>query len=170
MFCTKCGNQFAEGQNFCGNCGTARNGGAPIQASRTEPSSPAGLVEVLPEKLEKILAENLQPGEHVQIKLKGANKEALVCTDRRVMILKTGAATGHLFGAGVFQLPYRNITGAQVNKHLISGYFEVSAGGSQNRNTTYMNAAQRENCVSIVSKDSFAKFRDAGAFILSRAS
>jgi hypothetical protein len=44
MFCTQCGNQIAEGKNFCGNCG-ARTGKAADPASDTGtrpfPSAPA---------------------------------------------------------------------------------------------------------------------------------
>jgi hypothetical protein len=76
-----------------------------------------------------VLSEVLEANETVHIKLKGAFKEALVCTNKRVLILKTGFMTGQTFGSNVFQSSYRNITGVQVKKHLITGYFEFSAGG-----------------------------------------
>lgn len=115
----------------------------------------------------------LEPSERVFVKLKGAFKEALICTDKRVLILKVGFMTGQTFGSNVFQCPYRNITGVQVKKHLISGYFELSAGGIQNRLTSYWQTGNgslehRENCVSLSSSDSFSKFREASGFILSR--
>jgi hypothetical protein len=125
------------------------------------------LVEELSPKLEKLVGESIQPNERVYIKLKGANPEALICTDRRVMILKIGGRTGHMFGSGVFQAPYRNITGAQVCKGMLMGYFEISAGGVQNRITTFHGAVRAENCVSLT-KDLIAKFQAAGTFILSK--
>jgi len=32
----------------------------------------------------------------------------------------------------MFQCPYANVAGAQVNLRLVTGYFEVSTGGMQN--------------------------------------
>ena len=131
----------------------------------------ADLVEDLPPKLERVLIENLQPGERVLIKLRGVFKEGLVCTDRRVLILKTGFMTHHFFGASVWQLPYRLIAGATVNTHLLSGYFELSSGGEQNIPTSYWGrdgASARENCVSL-RRDLFERFRRAAAFITMRA-
>jgi len=123
--------------------------------------------------LEKVLFEVIEPNETILIKLKGAFKEALVCTDKRVLILKAGLMTGQTFGSNIFQSPYRNITGVQVKKHLVTGYFELSAGGVQNRPTSYWETGQgapqrRENCVSLNSSAAFPRFREASSFILSR--
>jgi hypothetical protein len=136
-------------------------------------SGPSNLRDQLPGRLEKVLSEVLERDETVQVKLKGAFKEALVCTSKRVLILKAGFMTGQIFGSNIFQVPYRNITSAQVKEHLISGYFELSTGGEQNRPTSYWktghdSAQNRENCVSLNSRDAFRKFREASTFILSR--
>jgi hypothetical protein len=118
------------------------------------------------------LAGLLDPQEIVQVKLKGVFKEALVCTDRRVLILKSGFMTGHVFGTNVFQSPYRNITSAQVNTHLFTGYFEISAGGVQNVATSYWasgkNSPQkRDNCISL-NRRLFKTFQRAANFITAR--
>ena len=129
----------------------------------------------LPEILERALASALAPGERVFVKLKGTFKEALVCTDMRVMILKAGWVTGNLFGTNTFQCPYPNVAGAQVRFNLITGYFELSAGGMQNtpksfwKNDSNVNAAKALNCVSLNSREQAGRFQQACAFIMSRA-
>src|ERR1019366_10767698 len=87
------------------------------------------MIEPIPERLERALSRTLAPSEQVFIKLRGAFKEALVCTSMRIIILKAGWMTGQLFGTGMFQCPYANVAGAQVNYRLLTGYFEISAGG-----------------------------------------
>lgn len=130
------------------------------------------MFESLPERLAAALNQLLRPNEKVYIKLKGAFKEALICTDTRVIILKVGFMTGQTFGSNVFQLPYSQIAGVQVNFHLLTGYFEVSAGGMQNRPKSYWSqdadtdAKKALNCVSLVNGEQAARFREACAFIL----
>jgi hypothetical protein len=171
VFCNKCGTAVADTVNFCSQCG---NRFSPTDADVTaQGAPPPNLIDQLPGRLEKLLSEMLEPNETVHIKLKVAFDEALVCTNKRVLILKAGFMTGQTFGSNVFQVPYRNITGVQVKKHLFTGYFELSAGGVQNQPTSYWqtgktDAAKRENCVSLNSSDAFPKFREASSFILSR--
>ena len=182
MFCRNCGVQIDSSGQFCGSCGNRISPtnagvaapGAPHCVGAEKDYSPSGnLINQLPGRLEKLLSELLEPNEIVHIKLKGAFAEALVCTNKRVLILKAGFMTGQTFGSNVFQVPYRNITGVQVKKHLTTGYFELSAGGVQNQPTSYLGASrsaarERENCVSLNSSDVFPRFREASSFILSR--
>jgi len=97
-----------------------------------------------------------------------------VCTDSRVIILKGGWMTGQLFGTDTFQCPYANIAGAEVKFHLLTGYFELSAGGMQNTPKSFwktdnkVRAANAPNCVSISGPDQARKFRQACAFIMAR--
>jgi hypothetical protein len=134
------------------------------------------MIEQIPDRLETTLQQSLAPNERVYVKLRGAFKEALVCTNFRVMILKGGWMTGQLFGIGTFQCPYANVAGAQVNFHLVTGYFELSAGGMQNTPKSFWNndksvsAAKAPNCVSISGSERAAKFRAACAFIMQAAS
>jgi hypothetical protein len=119
-------------------------------------SAPA--LEELPGRLESELAKVLSPNETVTLKLKGAFNEGLICTDRRVLILKGGFMAGQLLGNDVFQQPYGNIAGVQVVYHLASGYFELSAGGMANTRKSYWSndrkndPAKAPNCVSLNSK------------------
>lgn len=90
--------------------------------------------------------------------------------------------TGHIFGNNLFQLPYANITGAQVNTHLLTGYFELSAGGVQNLPRSYWQVTenswhnrealgtpqspqQAPNCISLV-RNLFPAFRAASTLTI----
>jgi hypothetical protein len=132
------------------------------------------LIEDLPAVLETALANMLSPNEQVLLKLKGAFKEGLVCTDSRVIILKSGFMTGQTFGSDAFQLHYSAITGVQVTYRIMSGYFELSAGGSQNTPKNYWSNDRRDdpakspNCVSLNNNAMRDRFREASNFILSR--
>jgi hypothetical protein len=134
----------------------------------------ASLIEELPDRLETELAKLLSPGETVVVKLKGAFKEGLVCTDRRVLIVKSGFMTGQLLGNDVFQEPYGNIAGAQVVYHLASGYLELSAGGMANSTKSfwssnqYTDPAKAPNCLSLSGKKQADRFRQACSVILER--
>ena len=133
------------------------------------------MIEQIPDSLERTLRQTLAPGERVLIKLRGAFKEALVCTDTRVLIMKGGWMTGQIFGTGTFQMPYSMVAGAEVNFHLITGYFELSTGGMQNspksfwQGGTKPTAAKSPNCVSISGTEQARKFRQASAFIMQMA-
>jgi len=134
------------------------------------------MIELIPSGLEVALRQALSSGEQVFVKLHGTYKEALVCTSTRVIILKAGWMTGQLFGTDMFQCPYSNVAGAQVNFHLLTGYFELSAGGMQNSPKSFwdtdknVNAAKAPNCVSISGRDRADRFRQACAFIMQRVS
>lgn len=130
------------------------------------------LITDLPGGLEKALTGQLIDQEQIFVKLKGAFKEALVCTDRRVIIIKAGFMTGNTFGSDLFQMPYGNVAGAQVNKHLLTGYFEISAGGVQNQSKSFWQGGKSSpekspNCVSL-NRQLFSVFGEAAKFIMNR--
>jgi hypothetical protein len=133
------------------------------------------MIEQIPDRLERTLRQTLAPGERVLLKLKGAFDEALVCTTTRVMILKGGFMTGQIFGTGTFQCPYSVVAGAEVNFHLLTGYFELSTGGMQGTPKSFWEggkkptAAKSPNCVSISGSDMAQKFRQASALIMGLA-
>lgn len=128
------------------------------------------LIDHLPYRLEKAVSSQLLADEQADVKLKGAFQEALICTNRRVLIVKRGFMTGHLFGSETFQASYANIAGVQVNFHLMTGYFEVSQGGMQNRATSYWTggAEKLPNCVSLNNRRMKEAFQQACAFIMNR--
>jgi hypothetical protein len=134
------------------------------------------MFEQIADTLERALSTALTPTEQVFIKLRGTFKEALACTSTRVIILKAGWMTGQIFGTDMFQCPYSNVAGAQVNFHLVTGYFELSTGGMQGTPKSFWEggknptAAKSPNCVSISGRDRAAKFREACAFIMQKTS
>lgn len=113
--------------------------------------------------------------ERIVIALKGAFKEYLICTDKSVHIIKKGFMTGHTFGNGDFKMPYNNITNAEVDMHLLTGYFELSSGGLQNKRMSYWSTdknsdpAKQPNVISLNSKDMANLFRQAGNYIMEQA-
>lgn len=124
--------------------------------------------------LGRAIEKNLSAEERVIVQLKGAFSEVLLCTDRRVLIIKSGLMTDNLFGSNVYQLSYATITSAEVKFGMMSGYFELSAGGMQNTQKSYwstgtdQSAIKAPNCVSLTSRDQAARFRRACTFIMSR--
>jgi hypothetical protein len=76
----------------------------------------------------------------------------------------------------MFQCAYPNVAGAQVNFHLVTGYFELSAGGMQNTKKSFWNtdravsATKAPNCVSISGRNRAEKYRKACTFIMERVS
>ena len=132
------------------------------------------MIEPVPAKLTDEISKLLSPGEKIELQLKGAFKEALVCTNLKVAIIKSGFMTGHFFGTNVFQMPYKNIAGVEVTFHFMRGYFEISGGGMQNtakdfwNNTSRADPKRAPNCISL-SKRNVEKFRLASACILARS-
>lgn len=122
------------------------------------------IIESLPPKF------NVSVGEIILLCIKGTNKEWLVCTDKKLYIVKRGFMTGHTFGDGVLQFPYKNISGVQTEYHILSGYFQVSSGGMQNTKKDYWAQGQDSpqaspNCVTILGKELLQKFKTACNFI-----
>lgn len=134
-----------------------------------------GIIQEIPTKLRDTVEKSFAPGEAAIFQLKGAFKEALVCTDRRVIIAKSGFMTGQIFGSDLFQLSYASVATAQVKMHLLTGYFEVSAGGMQNTEKSYWaksglrNAAGQPNSIALNSRAQAEQFRLAASFIMERS-
>jgi hypothetical protein len=130
------------------------------------------MIEVLPSRLEAELGRLIAPREQIVVKLRGAFSEGLVCTGTRVMVLKSGFMTGQVFGTNTFQIPYSQVAGVQVTFHLLTGYFEISAGGMQNTPKSFWNRdkgfdpARAPNCVSLAGASQANRFRGACAVIL----
>jgi ribosomal protein L7/L12 len=134
-----------------------------------------GIIQPIPDGLLKTVERHLSPGEKIVWQLKGAWKEALVCTNQRVIIAKSGFMTGQIFGSDIFQVSYSGIASAQVKFHLLTGYFEVSSGGMQNTAKSYWatkgsnSAAKEPNSISLNSRAQADQFRAAAAFIMEQS-
>jgi hypothetical protein len=111
--------------------------------------------------------------EKIYVALKGAFKEYLYCTDKKVYIYKVGYMTGHIFGGDAFSMPYANITNAEVDFHLTTGYFELSSGGLQNQKLDYWstnNSPQKApNAISLTGTELRSVFTKAANFINDKA-
>jgi hypothetical protein len=139
------------------------------------------LIEELPRGLTKALADQLGPGEIVRVALRGLSREALVCTDARVTILKTGFFTGQFFGSNTYQLPYANIAGAEVRAHLVTAYLQLNAGGMNSTDMSVWNMrwgpngtpqrrldpARAPNAIALA-RYQVRRFQEASAFIMSK--
>ncbi len=86
----------------------------------------------------KLLGDALAPGEEVICRLAGINKsQALVLTDRRAFIIKVGWRSGQTLGGKVSSFEYRNINSVEVRASMLTGVFEIAAGGVQGREAAY---------------------------------
>lgn len=122
------------------------------------------------DKFEKIAKQYLSADETIHVALKGNFKEYLICTNKRVYIIKQGFMTGHMLGGGLFKMDYGNITSVEIDMKIVNGYFEVSTGGVQNTRKSYWSqdantsSSQSPNTVSI-SKLERADFERASSKI-----
>jgi hypothetical protein len=120
-----------------------------------------------------VLKGTLFKDEILHVKLRGIYKEALVCTNQRVMVVKGGYMVGQTFGTNLFQVPYQSVSGVEVKFNIMYGYFELSAGGMQNTPKKVLAAnssntpQQALNCVSLNSRKQAQRFREACGFIIS---
>lgn len=84
---------------------------------------------VLDGKMGQELAKTLQPNETV-LAATQTQGSALVATDQRVIIIKSGAALGQLFGGGsTASYYYPQITSVDIHRQVMSGYVEITGGG-----------------------------------------
>lgn len=119
-------------------------------------------------KLQIAIARDWESNEEVLIALKGAFKEYLIVTRSYLYIFKSGFMTGHFVGQNRFKMPIANITNVEVDTHLLTGYFEVAAGGVQNLPRNYWSTdsktdpAKSPNTISLNSNlfDDFRKASD----------
>ena len=122
-------------------------------------------------QLEKEIQKTVGLNENVFIALKGVWKEYLICTDLQVYVIKRGMMTGHTFGGGVLKLSYHNITNAEVVYRMMSGYFEISAAGLDNKHYTHYqsgNPSNQPNCISIADRSAREAFETASSMIMAK--
>ncbi len=120
------------------------------------------LCENLSRGLERTLANTLIAGEVVLVKLEGASgQEALVCTDRRVVIIK------RWLGSDVFQFPYASISSAEVKMGMLLGYFELTAGGVPMNTAPKTDPSKLPNCIGL-GRYTATQFRRAASFIMNK--
>ena len=133
------------------------------------------MIEQIPDRLERTLRQTLMPNERVLVKLKGAFKEALVCTDARVLIMKGGWMTGQILGTDTFQCPYSMVAGAEVqlpsSDRILRTFHGRHAEHSQKFLAGRQQADRRQGTELRVDQRAGygEKFRQACAFIMQMA-
>ena len=122
-------------------------------------------------ELKEIINSSILKDEQVKIAIKGSFREYLICTDKKVYIIKKGSVTGHFLGNGNFSIIYSQITNIEIDFHWLSGYFEISTGGLENKRLNYWSndpnydPAKQPNCISL-NKSCKDKFEKAQKFIM----
>jgi hypothetical protein len=126
------------------------------------------LIEPLPPGLEAALRGQIGSNETILVKLKGQYKEALVCTDQKVYVVKSGFMTGNTFGANVFQVPLANVDSIDVKYSGASsqGRFELLVRGGTSAIRSQNDAREAINCVTLYGPMQAQRFRNAGSLIL----
>jgi hypothetical protein len=106
----------------------------------------AGGVEVIGRRLQQELDLNARPGERVQLCVRGAHGQALVCLDDRILIVKRGLSAGAAFGAISATIYFRDVTGVQIGRRLFSGWIEIHSPSFQggDRKRTVQNPAKHD--------------------------
>lgn len=79
-----------------------------------------------------LLSRHRSPGEQVLGQVIGNFNQAIVATDRKVLILKTGLMAGQTFGGKATSYDYGNIVGVEARTGFSQGEFEILAGGLAN--------------------------------------
>ncbi|TMQ28906.1 MAG: hypothetical protein E6K65_11345 [Nitrospirae bacterium] len=113
-----------------------------------------GLVRRLPPgKLQSALQENLQSDEPMEVCLNPAAGQAIVVTDRRMIIIKAGNVSGSgFFGVRAKSFPFSQITSVDVRMGMLGGHLQVSAAGTMEvKDREFMDMATAENAVTFTS-------------------
>lgn len=128
-----------------------------------------GRLARLSTKLPKKFLVEIPNDEKIIASIQGRLEEWLVCTDKRVHIVKSGFPTGNMGKIGHFEIQYRNIANAFVEFHTAWGYFEIVAVGVPHTKKTYWGSQEQNpqyapNSIGIDKRD-IEKFEAACAYI-----
>lgn len=103
------------------------------------------------------LRQALLPDEQVLGWEQGRSGALLVATDQRVLIIKTGMATGQVFGRKVSAWPYQQIISVDMQTTFGSGWVEIVTAGMQARRggawSKSADAYQADNMVAFLGND-----------------
>lgn len=117
---------------------------------------------------EKLLAQNLQAGEHVFAKVRGDFGQAFVVTDKHVFIVKWGMQAGSTFGGKCVSFSYPNITGIQIKQQTFKALVQVLTPATQdNRKLSYWGGRDGNN--NAIESDSAVTFSRPEAPLFQKA-
>lgn len=117
-------------------------GGPPAGGGRVQ----AGLDS----SLAALLQENLATGEQVVEVIVGNAGEALAVTDSRLLILKTGVATGSLLGRRCTAFPYRDVRGVDLTVGAVYGFLHVFTAEHPEKAQDVVGAKKAPNAVTFL--------------------
>jgi hypothetical protein len=83
----------------------------------------------LGQKESDLLRRNLVPGERVLGQVIANFGQAIIATDHKVLIIKTGLMAGATFGGKATSFDYRTMVGVEVRSGFTHGEFELIAAG-----------------------------------------
>jgi hypothetical protein len=94
----------------------------------------------LHKKARQALEENLVLGEEVRVILNmghRARRAAIIATDRRLFVFKTGAAAGAAFGSKFSSFDYRNVSGISLHTGAMTGSAVIDVAGAASVGSSY---------------------------------
>jgi Short C-terminal domain len=117
----------------------------------------------------KLLDENLAPGESVRAIIRGQYDSAAIATERRIFVFKKGWLSGAVMAKKMASWDYRNVTGIQVETGIMGGTFVVQAAGAQATDASYWgsgdnDAAKASNALGLYSTH-FEQAREGAAVV-----
>lgn len=171
IFATNDSFQTVNGQPYCKSCITRMIAAGETAVTSSSPASGSGAsplpIHQFTGFLKQLYAENIKPTEQVLLALSGSAGEGLVATDSRVLVLKSGLATG-LGTNQVVALPYAVCSEVLAVRELAFGYFTVLAPGyPDTRKVDYTTARRSTNCVTFM-VDAWPAFSQATEALRSR--
>jgi hypothetical protein len=83
------------------------------------------VMEPLGARVDDLLKRDMAPGERVLGQVIGSHGQAVVATDRKVLVVRTGMMTGQTFGGKATSFDYRNLVGVEVRTGWAMGEFEI---------------------------------------------
>lgn len=109
------------------------------------------MMEPLGPKESDLLRRNLVQGERILGQVIGNSRQAVIATDHKVLVIKTGMMAGQTFGGKATSIDYRTIVGVEVRTGFSQGEFEIIAASMQapqrNRNKDKVNILYSPNGV-----------------------
>lgn len=98
----------------------------------------SGSVGDLHPKAQSALKENLMPDEAVRVILLGVRRNAaMIATDSRIFIFKTGVAAGATFGSKFASFDYRNVSGVTLHTGAMTGSAVLDIAGAAPVGSSY---------------------------------
>jgi hypothetical protein len=109
------------------------------------------VMEPLSSKESDLLKRNMAPGEKVLGQVIGNSRQAVIATDHKVLVVKTGLMAGQTFGGKATSFDYRTIVGVEVRTGFSQGEFEIIAASmhapQRNRRKDKVNVLESPNGV-----------------------